>query len=449
MALFGFLRSALPLTESMFAILTVLVFVFHALALRPLARRLAAGETPSTVDFACASVVLYYDLGLVIELLGLHDDRYFMPFFTRPAHIVGYSLLFLLVAPVLFRIGEAIVWFGRSRAMLERWSRIQPSRLSLFYAIAVAVSLPTALYGAYTLARNPAIWVARAEIGKGLGPLIIVLYIPLFTIAFFVRQRQAQSRRGMLFLGVMVVLAVMSTLAIGQRTLLLLPLLLPLAFRTRLSYRRVASLAIVGLVVASLVLPLFKWQFAGGHRSVRELVLDTVQADFSRSSALASALELSPVAGTTVLRYPFEGYVYSALFFVPRGLIPWKGQSTPIYFTAEMTRAVVEDTNWVFGIGVIEAAALNGGLVAVMPMLLLAGIALALLDRAAARIPGMFVPARFIGFWICTYDVSALVLLFGGMIAFCVLAHALFVSSSGLSFVPRRSSSGDLSVSPV
>jgi len=413
----------------MLKLASIFIIVTHVVAAWPMLRALRRSRTPSTVDFACASVIMYYDLGLVIELLGLHDDRYFPPFFSLPTNTVGWALLFLLLAPWLFRLGELIVSFGRPVKGEAGWSAIHPRRVSLFYAGMSVLCIAVAMLGVRSLLAAPSIWQARSSVGQAFGPFIIILYTPIFVLGFFVRQTQARTCMGTWFIGFLMILGIAAAAPVGERSLLILPVLIPLAFRSTMTLRRVISLGVGAVLAASLLLPLIKWQFAGKDLSPGKLVLETIESDFSRSSVLATALDLSRPAGTMVLRYPFEGYVYSALLFVPRPIVPWKGQSTPVYYTAAMTGISVEDTQWMYGIGAIESASLNGGLVAVAPMLVLCGVGLAFLDRVSAKVPGVVVPARLFGLWTCCYDVSALLLVYGGMFVLGYLLHDLFVRS--------------------
>jgi len=413
----------------MLKLASIFIIATHIVAAWPMVRALHRSRIPSTIDFACASVIMYYDLGLVIELLGLHDDRYFPPFFSMATDTVGWALLFLLLAPWLFRLGDLIVSVGRPVAGEAGWSAIQPRRVSLFYVTMTALCIAVAMLGLRSLLAAPTIWEARNSIGQTFGPYIIVLYIPIFVLGFFVRQRQARTTAGAWFITFLVITGLAAAGPVGERSLLILPVLIPLAFRSAMSPRRVISLGVGAVLAASLLLPLLKWQFAGKDLRPGQLMLETIDADFSRSSVLGTALDLSHPAGTKVLRYPFEGYVYSALLFVPRAIVPWKGQSTPVYYTAAMTGISVADTQWMFGIGAIESAALNGGLVAVVPMLVLCGIGLAFLDRVSAKVPGVVVPARLFGLWTCCYDISALVLVYGGMFLLGYLLHDIFVRS--------------------
>src|SRR5262249_44874205 len=122
------------LAGRMLKLASIFIIATHVVAAWPMVRALRRSRTPSTVDFACASVIMYYDLGLAIELLGLHDDRYFPPFCSLPTTTVAWALLFLLLTPWLFRLGEAITSFGRPVAGEAGWSTIHPRRSSLFYA---------------------------------------------------------------------------------------------------------------------------------------------------------------------------------------------------------------------------------------------------------------------------------------------------------------------------
>ena len=89
--------------------------------------------------------------------------------------------------------------------------------------------------------------------------------------------------------------------------------------------------------------------------------------------------------------YPGAGYVYTALFFVPRSVLPDKGYASAIEFTAAIVNEPA-DVSWRFGVGVVEELMLNFGTLAVPLGLAVFGRCLALGSRAARRVPVLRVP---------------------------------------------------------
>ena len=166
---------------------------------------------------------------------------------------------------------------------------------------------------------------------------------------------------------------VASTAPIGQRTTILLPFLVIVFFRLKLSLPRLVLTAMVGVLCAALLLSVFKWQYSTTEAGVAERIAQTVADDFSRDGVLATALGATDLIGTRMLSYPMSGYVYCALFFVPRSLAPFKGYPTAQYFTSYVVGTSVETTDWGFGVGAIEEILLNGGLLLFVPIMLIYG----------------------------------------------------------------------------
>jgi hypothetical protein len=219
---------------------------------------------------------------------------------------------------------------------------------------------------------------------------------------------------------------VASTAPIGQRTTVLLPFLVIVFFRLRLSVTRIVLTAALGTVGAALLLSSFKWQYTGNTSTV-ELVAQTVADDLSRDGVLARTLGATELIGTRVLAYPMSGYAYCALFFVPRWLAPVKGYPTAQYFTAYVVGTATETTDWGVGVGAIEEILLNAGLLLFVPMMLAYGLIMGFLDRLSGRVPSLVVPTRLGAVWLCGYNLSALLLLFGTMFIVVLTLHSLLV----------------------
>ncbi len=199
-------------------------------------------------------------------------------------------------------------------------------------------------------------------------------------------------------------------------------------FRLKLSVTRIVLTAIVGLIAAALLLSSFKWQYNGAGRGSIELLAQTVADDFARDGVLARALGATSLVGTKVLAYPMAGYVYCALFFVPRSLAPWKGYPTAQCFTGYVVGMAADTTDWGFGVGAIEEILLNGGLLLFIPMMLVYGFAMGLFDRLSRRVPSLMVPTRLGAVWVCGYNLSALMLLFGTMFLVVLALHSTLVT---------------------
>src|SRR6185295_18361055 len=101
-------------------------------------------------------------------------------------------------------------------------------------------------------------------------------------------------------------------------------------------------------------LPLFKYSFAESHDTVGELLVYTLYTDVSRAQVLADALEKSALSGTEILPYPMAGYWYSAWFFVPRAVAPFKLNSTSSYFTTTFVGGDPATIEWGLAVGAIE-----------------------------------------------------------------------------------------------
>jgi len=403
--------------------IVIILLCSHSMALYPALAGLRKGFYPTVVDCSIASLILYYDIGILAEMSGLQpDNRYFAPFFQTGGSNIVWCFVLLCLAPWLLRLGGVVIVVERRKA--NRRSRLVGSRVILFFLLSVIATI-ACLYIAYLHVSMDAIWVTRSELSTKLGPTIILLYLPMYILMFFIQQKESSSFIGTLFSAILVVASIACTVFIGQRTLVLMPILAFGLFRSRASLRRFALMSAFALVAAAALLPIFKWQFAE-QESFMELAKSTVVSDFHRGPILAETVEKSPAFGSSVLPYPGEGYVYSALFFVPRSLVWFKGNSTAQVFTAAEDNNTVEGTDWGFGISAIDELLLNFGKVLSIPGLALYGILLSLLDRLGTKIPTCAVPVRFCGIWLMGYQLPALLMLFGGMILVAVALSFLF-----------------------
>jgi hypothetical protein len=413
----------------------------HSLAIRRFWRRLGRGVTPAVADFACASLVLYYDTGLLLEALGRYESPYFGSLLDADPVILAWALTYLVLAPWLFRLGESL-FGGRAQAASGAQSRLRPSRRWGFYALVTLGAAPLVAGGVRWLSSGEAVWVLRARLGEQFGPVVILLYVPMYALAFYVRQADSRTRLGRVYSLLLVMASVAATAAYGQRTTVLLPVLILILFGASLTRRRLIMSALACVLAASLLLPVYKWQFAGEELRLGDMIAPTLAGDFARTGVLRKALELSDDVGVQVVPYPFAGYVYSALFFLPRSLAPIKGESTARHFTGHVDGTPLDETNWGFGLGAIEEAALNGGRIATLPLLFVLGCGMGLLQRASTLVPSLVVPTRLGALWCCGYHLPALLLLFGAMLVAVLLLHWMFVARTPTRQRPQTGSEG-------
>jgi hypothetical protein len=401
----------------------VILLGSHALALLPGVKALRSGRFPSVVDCAVVSLFIYYDLGIVLELCGVTSEAgYFPQFFSAAPKESVWLTLVLACAPWVLKMGELVV--NPKRLCAATPVRLRKGSAGYFGIVSVALVLVSLSLGVLGTSYE-SIWLARSNIGSTLGDAIIVLYVPLFLLVFFLHFNESSSWWGQCYAILMTAAASAATLVIGQRTLVLLPPVIFAALRMRRSLKRVVLVGTLALVGAAALLPVFKWQFSG-PQGLGPLITSTLANDLYRAPVLLETWRKSAVFGTDIMPYSGAGYVYSALFFVPRRLVPMKGHSSAQWFTAAVTNDKVDETNWGFGMSAINELMLNFGTFMVVPGIALYGVGLALLDRLSAAVPTTTIPSRLFAIWIMGYHLPALLLLFGTMIITCVLLHTLF-----------------------
>jgi hypothetical protein len=413
------------------SIFVALVLISHAFAARIFVNGLRGGHFPSAAGFAGVSVIVYYDIGIVLELLGFpYEAKYFTSLLAAPWGTFIFAMCVLALTPWLFMGGAAIVDRTRWQASLnEQLSSLRADRRRSFYSLAVAIGLGLAIYSLARIGHGAPLWDIRTQVGASFGPFVLILYFPLFILAFFVRQRDARGGLGTILTVLFVAAACTAALVLSERTLVLIPLVIVLMFRVHLTTARLLAIAVATVLCAALLLPIFKWQYAGGHESPIQLIAGTLNDDVARAGVFRKALEMSLPVGTRIMPYPMAGYTYAVLFPVPRGVAPFKGTSTAQYFTGTIVGTPPLQTSWGFGVGAIEEIILNVGTLAVIPGLLIYGMLFGWLDTASRRFPVLVGPTRLAAIFVCGYNVTALLLLFGGMAAVGLLLQRVFATS--------------------
>jgi hypothetical protein len=421
--------------------LLILVLISLAFGAWPAIADLKRGRVPTTVGFATLSVVVFYGLGILLELF---DVPYTIAFFntfraTDSEHWMAASAI-LATTPWLLIVGGKLAK-GSSTTASSPWSTASSTLVretqTVFYSLSLASAALCAWVGLRYMLNSNSIWTARSSVSGDFGALIVVLYLPLHLLAFFSTQRDAQSGRGLFFLVLMALAMVGSTLAIGERTNALLPVMVILLFRRRPSLAKVGLSVAVLFCVASILLPIFKPGYNYDNKSNSELLVLGFAGDVARGPLLLESLERSELVGTRTLPFPMAGYWYSLQFFVPRSVAVAKGSSTSAYFTGAVVNEDPARLDWGFGIGFVEEIVLNAGILAVFPGMLLYGFALGKLDRLSNRWSVLVPSTRLAAFWMAGYHLPALLLTFAPMAGVALLCGACFASDKA-GIVPAK-----------
>lgn len=400
----------------------------HSLAAALVWRKISQRRMPSTSDFAFISVFLYYDVGLVLEIFWASDTSPYL----EANNTTLLAIFIIASAPWLFRLGSTFVVHllkGQKRIVA---TQLRKKNRFIFYISCIIICVILVLESYKPVILGESIWLARISAGIQWGALIIIFYFPLHLLSFYIVQRDSQKSKGIIFSIFLLIVSILTTIQIGQRTTLILPVLIFVIFRSKISFSRLFIAATVVLLIASALLPIFKWQYTDQHLPMSDLVLRVIQGDVSRTAILQKTLELSRSAETEIMPYPMAGYVYSLLFLVPRNLAPFKGYSTATYFTSSIVGSRVDETSWGYGLGAIEELLLNAGQFLLVPGLLLYGLIMGLLDRLSQRIPSCVVPTRLSALWVCGYHLPAIFLLFGTMVITHILLNTFFAERISL-----------------
>lgn len=402
----------------------ILLLSSHVPIVWPCLRAMKRRVLPRSIDLVGLSFLLYFDVEIGFEAFGgRYTNEYFRGLFS--SSVLGLVVGLLLIAPWAMKFGYVV-----ASDLIPTKPPINVARLKharWFYWTSAVICLAICACSAALLIIAPSIWAARVFVGAMFGPLVILLYIPIGILGFYVRQPESRTRKGKVFTGFLLILSVLATVPIGERTLMLLPVLVVAVFAGKPSLAKFLVTGTVLLISAVILLQFTKLQQSEG--SARDLAASVFTGDIARGPVLAATLDHSKSVGTRVMSYPGAGYVYAMLLYVPRVLAPFKGDSTGVNFTARMTTARASDVHWVLAIGVVDELALNFGWIFVIPGLFIYGFCFYLLDRASITVPVLRVATLLAAIWVAGYDLAALLNAFGAIALFGGTCHFLFVKT--------------------
>jgi len=419
----------------MVTLLLILMVVSHLAAAFPAWSALRRGTLPLPPIAAAVSFLLYYDFGLAFEWLGFpYDVRFFRSLMEAYRQTQLEAIGLLIVAPWVLLCGARLTQFRLATRAVDAVgrARLVSGRRAAFYCIAVLIAAFPAWYGLSRFLNGDELWHLRSQVGSDLGPLIVLLYLPMHVLAFYVTMDDARTPNGRLFTFFLAFAAAGSSIICSQRTLLLIPaILVAISLFRRISLIKASGIVAASLVAAAAMLPMFRGTYQNKDLREDNLVVEIVHNDFSRAGVLATVIDLSRPVGTDVLPYPMSGYVYSSLFFVPRQFAPFKGRSTAMQFTAHVANKRPEWLNWGFGVGMLEELILNAGMRFSLLGVFIYGLVLGWLARTELKHPAVSMPLRLGPLFLCAYHLPSLLLSFGVM--WCVCTQLSWVFAENLS----------------
>lgn len=393
--------------------------------LRSLHRR----QIPEILSFATVGIMLYYDLGFILECFGWSfASPFYAPLVTYGLEEFSAAGLAVLVAPYLLAAGFRLT-AGRPAPLgaspeLVFAPRFKPVFLAVFIPISLALGVLgySALQGAASPADVKRLWLGT--IGGG----YIVFLLPMFLLAFFLRTRDCLSRSGTVTLVLLLAASTSATLFLGQRTMTLLPFLMIVLFRPRVNAAGLALSLLALFVFASGALVFYKGYAVRQDLDFTERAELVLGSDLVRANVLARAMEESEAIGTKILPDPGQGYLYTALLYFPRSWVPRKGYSTATYFTAFANGEDAEYVAWGLGLGFLEEIILNFGFLLLVPGVILYGMGLGLLQRLCRSFQSAVIGTHLAAIWICGYGLPSVTLYFGSMTILAILLESFFLT---------------------
>lgn len=411
-----------PLSVTLAALIAAghLPFLFLAIA------QLRRGHLPATWLFGALGILVYYDLGFVLQTCGMQYQSVFFPQFVAAGDedllLLG---LLVLASPYLLWLGARLTSPCRAVPVEAALVRFAPPMRVLFVLLILPVSIALAVFGVSAVWGAISIAAIKAEWISLLGGAYIACMLPMFATAFLVVSDFGRTRGGMLLVVTLVLCSMASTLFLGQRTMTLLPVLFLLLFyfRFRLRWLVLGLGLLLGLSAGT------AWFYKGyavrQDLAFEERLHQVINDDFTRANVLLRAIQESEWTGTRVLPFAGQGYVYATVFYVPRKWAPQKGHSTTAYFTGLASGQDTEFLSWGLGVGFLEQIALNFGLNWLVPGVLLYGMLLGALDKLRAHFPGTLVGVCLGAVWMSGYDASSVILYFGSMVGLAILLELI------------------------
>ena len=173
----------------------LLILISHFYAIIKFFKAYKSGLVPSTASFAAVGVVLYYDIGLIMEMFGFdYKNPYFESIFNK--NYYGYQLVlmfvFIIIAPWCFYFGSHL--YNRTHASVkagiipEYLNRIRFKNFKIITFIVSIFFLFIGWRNFSSILHDYSLWIARNIIGETFGPLVIIFSIPKCFLVFYLSQ---------------------------------------------------------------------------------------------------------------------------------------------------------------------------------------------------------------------------------------------------------------------
>jgi hypothetical protein len=402
-----------------YILLSLAVVLLHVPLLIQFGMRMNRGIHLKPGEFVIVGFLLYYDIPILLECAGVpFQSPFFRPLFLHNERTILQTLGLLAIGPYLLVAGRQVY-----ALIFQRRGQVQSSSdvsLSRFVWVALPPTILLTAFGLYAVLSADNIRTAKFDWLETLGPAYIVCLLPLASLSFVAARWNEMGAGRAWMLAMLVVGSILSTLFLGQRTLTLLPLLVPSLFLGRPRMGRFTVSAIVILLLAVGTAYYQKSRYYNRIDSPAELVLPFLSADLSRLQTLAESVTLAEPVGSRIMPRAFGGYAYAAALYVPRSLLPAKGYSTSAYLTAYLNGDDLQTKRWNLAIGFLEEIVLNAGLVTAIPLVFGYGMIFGLFEALCLRFSSARVPLSLAAIWFCGYGLPSLILYFGTIFVVCI-----------------------------
>lgn len=413
----------------MIYILATTALALHSIFLGRFILFVTNRKMPDALGFLGLGLFIYYDIGIIFEMFtDKYQNLFFRSLFSRTDSSSIYALLVIIIFPILFYFGWLLAGKISIRPNTHKPKRLASSivdrRLMGFIIFATIVSCGSVIFGLGYLRSSSNLWSARLQLSNDLGPAIVILRLPIALLCFWIVQQQARTKSGKVFSVFLAIAAILVNFSMGQRTTVLLPILILLIF-SRISLPRFVLFGTVMILASAFILPAFKWQYQD-QQSKDTLIYNTVFTDLHRANILAETVENAmDGSNAEIIPYPGAGYTYGALLYIPRPLVPFKGYGTSSYYTAWKTGEDVEGLRWALALSSIDEMIINFGLLGLLATIPL-GFLFYFLDKSSLNWPAYSIPIKLSVVWLCGYDISVVINLFFTIFIFVYILNLVF-----------------------
>lgn len=151
---------------------------------------------------------------------------------------------------------------------------------------------------------------------------------------------------------------------------------------------------VVAAVLASVaVLLIYSMSFKVTLTHSTSLINDIITRDLDMNWNLWYIIERANILSSDIISSPGSGYLYNALIFAPRRILPFKGYSTTLQFTyyygtennIPLGASNISEMNWQYKFGMIQESLMNFGYFGLICFSVLLGLILRRMESTYSK----------------------------------------------------------------